>query len=236
MNQSLKILFAILLLSVTFVVSAHKPKKYPIDIRAEIGVNHSFLSEHYPPSAYSYSSCYNNIPTSIDKTTYPSFQGGICFERSINKRFTANAGLLYTSRRNKSLYDKVQLQNYYDTSGVSQAYSYKIFFGMVQIPVSIAYRYNRWRLGVGLSFPLFYHRVSNSESFTGKRCELRSSFIWNDDFDFQVNSFAKLEFDLYTERKINLFASASHLFFSHNLEKTIYAIGVNFSLVKLIKK
>jgi hypothetical protein len=236
MNQSLKLLFAILLLSVLFVVSAQKHKKYPIDIRAEIGVNHSFWSEHYPPSAYSYSSLYNNIPTSIDNTSYPSFQGGIYFERSINKRFTASAGFLYISRKNKSMCDKVQLQNYYDTSGVSQAYSYKKIWGLVQIPVSIAYRYNRWRLGVGLSFPLFYHSVSNSESFTGKRSELRSSFIWDEDFDFQVNSFAKLEFELYTERKINLFASASHTFFSYNLEKNIYAIGVNLSLSKLMGK
>jgi hypothetical protein len=127
----------------------------------------------------------------------------------------------------------VQLQNYYDTSGISQNYSYKTFFGMVQIPVSMAYRHNRWRMDLGMSLPLFCHRITNSESFTEKIRESKSSFIWDEYFDFQIIALAKLGYELNTERKINLFASVSHAFYSHNLEKNIYAIGVNFSLGKL---
>lgn len=236
MNQSGKLLLFIILFSSPFISSAQKHKKHPIDVRVEIGVNHSFFHKHYPASDYSFSTMYHNIPISFEKNSYASFQGGIYFERIVNKRFTASARLLYTSRRTESLYDKVQLQNYYDTSGISQNYYYSEFSGMVQIPVSMAYRHNRWRMDVGMSVPFFYHRVSNSESFTEKNRGSKSSFIWNEGLDFQLIALVKLEYELNTERKINMFASATHTFFSDNLEKTIYAVGVNVSLSKLFFK
>lgn len=235
MNKSGKLLLIIILFLSPFISSAHKHKKHPIDVRAEIGVNHSFFYEHYPYQKPMFSQ--NIFPIfSRDVKANPSFLVGANFDWNFNKHFTLSTGFLYQSRRTQIIYDKDQAQNYYDTSGISQNYYYSEFSGMVQIPVSMAYRHNRWRIDIGVSVPFFYHRVSNSESFTEKNRGSKSSFIWNEGLDFQLIALAKLEYELNTERKINLFASATHTFFSDNLEKTIYAVGVNLSLSKLIQK
>jgi hypothetical protein len=235
MKLPIKLLFIVLLILFSFNLSAQKGKKKTIDIRAEFGVNHSFFHEYYPQSAYSYSYMYNP-PTSLDITYYPSFQAGIDANWVINKHVIVSTGLLYRSRRSKRVYDKVQIKNYFDTSGVSRGYSSINYNGMVQIPVSIAYYVNRWYFHVGLSIPLFSHSFYVGESFTGKYSGSFSSFIWNKSFYFHIDTFAKLEFELNTNRKINLFATVTHTSFSSNLEKTLYAVGVNFSLTTLMKK
>lgn len=235
MNQSGKLLLFIFLFSTSYISLAHKPKKHPFDFRAEIGVNHSFFQAHYPYQEPIF--CQNIFPIfSRDVKSLPSFQTGVDFNWNFNKHFTLSTGFLYQCRRTQIIYDKDQAQNYYDTSGISLAYSYRKFSGMAQIPLSMAYRYNRWCMDVGMSVPFYYHSVTNSESFTEKNRRSRSTFIWSENYDFQINALAKLGFEINIERKINIFASVSHTFFSKELEKTIYAIGVNASLSKFFGK